>query len=117
MRGEELQLLRFTLFIENFDRCQPAGRRRTVQLAQIAESFLSRAIRRAHRFDQRPIGVILAILATMVRPQKHSELIVSWLEPAYKRVGLHYIAVFRNQHSADGTYLSQRPQNSLRLSK
>jgi hypothetical protein len=31
--------------------------------------------------------MFFAILAAVVRPQKHSELIVSWLESAYKRVG------------------------------
>ena len=77
MRGEQFQLLRFALFIEDLNGCQPARLRGTVQLAQVAESFLTRAIRRAHRFHQRPIGVILAVLVATVRPQKHSELIVS----------------------------------------
>ena len=77
MRGKELQLLRFALFIEDLNRRQPARLRRTVQLAQVAERFLTRTIRRAHRFDQRPIGVILAVLVATVRPQKHSEMIVS----------------------------------------
>ena len=117
MRREQLQRLRIALFVEDFNRCQPAGLRRTVPLAQVTERFLPRAIRRAHRFDQRPIGVILTVLAAVVRPQKHSELIVSWPEAAFKRVGLHYIAILGNQHSADCTYLSQRPQNSLKLSK
>jgi len=47
--------------------------------------------------------VILAVLAAVVRPQKHSELIVSWRKPAYKRVGLHYIAAFRSRHCKRGT--------------
>ena len=77
MRGEEFQLLGFTLFIEDLNRGQPARLRGAVQLAQVAQSFLARTIGRAHSFDQRPIGVLLAVLATMVRPQKHSEMIVS----------------------------------------
>ena len=36
-------------------------------------------------------SVVLAILLATVRPQKHSELIVSWLRSAFKTVGLHYI--------------------------
>jgi hypothetical protein len=77
MRGEEFQLLRFALFIEDLDGGQPARLRGTVPLAQVAERLLPRAIRGAHGFDQRPIGVIFAVLVATVRPQKHSELIVS----------------------------------------
>ena len=77
MRGEELQLLGFALFIEDLNGCQPARLRGAVQLAQVAQNLLARTIRRAHGFHQRPIGVVLAVLATMVRPQKHSEMIVS----------------------------------------
>ena len=77
MRGEEFQLLGFALFIEDLDGGQPARLRGAVQLAQVAQGFLTRPIRRAHGFDQRPIGVVLAVLLATVRPQKHSELIVS----------------------------------------
>ncbi len=77
MRREQLQLLRVALLIEDLDGFQPARLRRTVQFAHVAESLLSRAIRRAHRLDQRPIRVILAVLVATVRPQKHSELILS----------------------------------------
>src|ERR1022692_2816355 len=77
MRWEKLQLMGFALFIEDLHGCQPARLRGTVQLAQVAERSLARAIRCAHRFNQRPIGVILAVLVATVRPQKHSELIVS----------------------------------------
>jgi len=77
MRGEQLQLLCFALFIEDLNGRQPARLRGTVQLAQVAECLLARTIRCAHRFHQRPIHVILAVLAAMVRPQKHSVLIVS----------------------------------------
>ena len=93
MRGEKFELPGFALVIEDLDRGQPAGLRGVVQLAQVTESFLTRTIRRAHGFDQRPIGVILAVLLATVRPQKHSELIVSCCQFAFKTVGLHYIAV------------------------
>jgi hypothetical protein len=74
MRGKELELLRFALLVENLDGGQPARLRGTVQLTQIAESLLTRTIGGTHRFDQRPVRVILA---AMVRPQKHSDTIVS----------------------------------------
>lgn len=70
MRGEQLQLLGFALSIEDLDGGQPARWRGTVQFAQVAESLLARTIRGTPCFDQRPIRVILAVLATMVRPQK-----------------------------------------------
>ena len=44
MRREQLQLLRFALFIEDLDGFQPARLRRTVQLAQITERLLPRTI-------------------------------------------------------------------------
>jgi hypothetical protein len=94
MRGQELQLLAFTLFIEDLNGCQPARLRGAVQLAQVAQSLLTWTIRRAYGFHQRPIGVVLAVLLATVRPQKHSELIVSWYRFAFKTVGLHYIAVW-----------------------
>jgi hypothetical protein len=43
---EECQLLRISLIVEDLDSLQPARLRRTVQLAQIANRFLTRAIRR-----------------------------------------------------------------------
>ena len=96
MRGEQFQLLGFALFIEDLNGCQPACLRGAVQLAQVAQSFLTRTDRRAHGFHQRPIGVVLAVLLATVRPQKHSELIVSWCRFAFKTVGLHYIAVWEH---------------------
>ena len=77
MGGEKLQLMGFALLVENLHGGQPARLRGTVQLAQVAERSLTRAIWRAHRFNQGPIGVILAVLVATVRSQKHSELIVS----------------------------------------
>ena len=77
VRGKQFQLPRFTLIVKDLHRSQPACLPRTVQLTQVAQSLLTRAIRRAHRFHHRPIGVILAVLVATVRPQKHSVLIVS----------------------------------------
>src|SRR5207244_11950203 len=50
---------------------QPPCLGRSVQLTQIAERSLARTVGCPHRLHQRPIGVILAILATLMRPQKH----------------------------------------------
>jgi len=77
IRGEQFQLLCFTLLVENLDGLHPPRMGRTIQLAQVAERLLARTVRCTHRFHQRPIRVILAVLAAVVRPQKHSELIVS----------------------------------------
>ena len=77
MRGKKLELLPFALLAEDLNGRQPTRLRGAVQLTQLAESLLTRAIRRAHRFHQRPISVILAVLVSAVRPQKHSELILS----------------------------------------
>ena len=77
LRREQFQLLRFTLFIKDLNRSQPPRMIRTVQLAQMTQRSLTRSIGCAHRFHQGPVGVFLAVLAAVVRPQKHSRLIVS----------------------------------------
>ena len=97
MRREQLQLLRFTLFIKDLNRSQPARMVRTVQFAQMTQRSLTWPIGCADRFHQRPVGVLLAVLAAMVRPQKHSGSIVSWDCGDRKRVGLHYIAFFESR--------------------
>jgi hypothetical protein len=38
--------------------------------------------------------VVFAVLLATVRPQKHSELILSWCSSSFKTLGLHYIAVW-----------------------
>jgi len=48
--------------------------------------------------------VILAVLVATVRPQKHSELIVSRCRSAFKTLGLHYIAVL--ERSIEATRLA-----------
>jgi hypothetical protein len=74
---EQFQLLRFTLFIKDLNRSQPARLVGAVQFPQMTQCSLTRSIGCAHRFHQRPVGVLLAVLAPMIRPQKHSGLIVS----------------------------------------
>ncbi len=77
MRREQFQLTRFAVLIEDLHCLQPARMIRTVQLTQMADRSLSWTIRCAYRFHQRPIGVLLAVFAAMVRTQKHSGSIVS----------------------------------------
>src|SRR5262249_9838953 len=72
VRREQFQLLRFPLLVKNLNRSQPPPMVRTVQLAQMTQCSLTRPIGCAHRFHQRPVGVLLAILAAVIRPQKHS---------------------------------------------
>ena len=44
MRWKQLQLMRITMIVENFNRLHPARLRRTIQLTQIADRLLTRAI-------------------------------------------------------------------------
>src|SRR6266571_1633631 len=45
----------------------------------------------------------LAILASLMRPQKHSCPILSWSASAFKRVGLHYIGFCQSQRCNQNT--------------
>jgi hypothetical protein len=65
------QLVSFAGVIEDVDRLQPPRLRRIIQLAEMTERPLAWAIRRAHRFDKRPIGVPLAIFLAMIGAEKH----------------------------------------------
>src|ERR1022692_1478279 len=71
MRRKQFQLTRFPLLVEHLNRLQPARLCRTVQLPQIADRPLTRTIRRAYRFHQRPVDMSLAILTAAMRTQKH----------------------------------------------
>lgn len=66
----------------------------------------------AHRFDQRPIAVAFTVLLAFVRPQKHSQMILSWRRSAFKTVGLHYIAVWESSVELVGFAPSGGVQNS-----
>src|ERR1035438_8664637 len=112
MRREKLQLLRFALIVKDLDGSQPAGLRGAVHLPQVAEGLLARAIDCAHRLDQRPVGVTLAILLARVWPQKHPGPIVSSLRGAFKRAGLHYIVFFANRDCRRATCCHLEPQKS-----
>ena len=57
--------------VEDVDRFQPPRLRRIIQLAEMTERPLAGAIRRAHRFDKRPVGVPLAIFLAMIGAKKH----------------------------------------------
>jgi hypothetical protein len=70
---KQLQLPALALLIEDFDGLQPARLRRVIQLTQITQGSLARTIGRAHRFHERPIGVILPVLASRVLPKKYRQ--------------------------------------------
>ncbi|HEY6345094.1 MAG TPA: hypothetical protein VIY49_26655, partial [Bryobacteraceae bacterium] len=64
-----------------------------------------------HRLDQRPVAVLLAVLAPPVRSQKHSCMILSWNPWAFKRVGLHYIAGPESTSIRSIAYRDAGPEN------
>jgi len=67
---------------------------RTVQLPEITKRALPRAISGTHRLDQRPIAVLLAIFYSLMLAKKHSVAIMSAEKQCFKRLGLHYNAIF-----------------------
>jgi hypothetical protein len=92
MRRKQFQLLGFALLIEYLYAFQPPCLRRTIQLPQVAQRPLARTVDRSHRLYQRPVGVILTVLAASMGPQKHLPASLSSAVLGFKRVGLHYIA-------------------------
>src|SRR5882724_12121828 len=92
MRRKQFHLLSFALLIEHLHAFQPPRLRRTVQLTQVAQRPLARTAHRSHRLHQRPVDVILTILAALMRTQKHLPASLSSTGVGFKRVGLHYIA-------------------------
>jgi hypothetical protein len=51
---------------------RPTCLRRTVQFTEVTQRLLTWSIGSPNGFYQRPVGVIFAIFAAVVRPQKHS---------------------------------------------
>jgi hypothetical protein len=88
-----LKLLGFALLVKHLDGLQPACLRRSVQFPQLAQSSLARTIHLSHPLDQRRVGMILTVLAALMRPQKHLSASLSSAALGFKRVGLHYIAL------------------------
>src|SRR5581483_5817241 len=66
VRWKQLQLLRLSLLVEDFDGLQPPRLGGIVQLTEITERSLPRTVRRPHGLDQRPVRVILAVLLAAV---------------------------------------------------
>ena len=89
--GEQLQLPALAVLVEYGGGLQPTSPRRVIELAQVTQPPLPRSVGGAHGLDQGPVGVILAVLVSAVRPQKHSEKILSRMRSHFKRAGLHYI--------------------------
>src|SRR5205807_10387346 len=96
----------------HFDRLQPPSLRRTVQLTQVTKSSLAWTVGRSHRLHKRPIPMPLAILAALMRPQKHSCPILSWRDLGFKRVGLHYIGFRERQCCNQNTCQPHSRKNS-----
>jgi hypothetical protein len=71
VRGKPFQLVALTGLVEDLDRLQPPRLRRAIQLAEMTHRPLTRTIRRADRFHQRPVRVALAILVAMMGAQEH----------------------------------------------
>src|SRR6266851_4970337 len=92
MGRKQFQLLSFALLVEYLHAFQPPCLRGSVQLPQVAQRPLARTARPSHRLYQRPVGVILTVLAALMRPQKHLPRSLSSAGFGCKRVGLHYIA-------------------------
>ena len=84
------------VLVENLDRLLPTRMSRTVQLTEITECALSRAIRRSNGLDQRPVPVFLAIFMDPELSQEHAGNL-SRLQNANKGVGFHYI-YFQSTH-------------------
>ena len=82
VRRKQFQLPAFALLVEDRDHLQPVRLRRVVQFAQITQRALTRTVGRADGFDQRPVGVALAILVPMIRSQKHRGDSVTLSTPA-----------------------------------
>jgi len=103
MRRKQFQLFRFTLFVENIDSLQPSvpAPSRSAHPDNTASSVVVR--RSSNSFNQRPVGVIFAILDSMVRTQKNIlERIVSRGCWPPQEAGLHYIAIFDTAVVAQG---------------
>src|SRR5260370_36594659 len=92
MGRNQFQLLRVALLVESIHAFQPPCLCGSVQLPQVAQRPLARTARRSHRLYQRPVGVILTVLAALMRTQKHLSASLSSAGVGCKRVGLHYIA-------------------------
>src|SRR5260370_12439531 len=118
MGRKQFQLLSFTLRVEHLHAFKPTCLRGSVQLPQVAQRPLARTARPSHRLYQRPVGVILTVLAALMLPQKHLPRSLSSAGFGCKRVGLHYI-VFLNprlQKQDLSRFRHQNPQN-LALSR
>src|SRR2546423_13227910 len=92
VRRKQFQLLNFPLLVEYLNAFHPPRLSRTVQLAQIAQRSLAGTAGGPYRLHQRPVGVPLTVLASLMRPQKHPWLSLPSARGCRKRVGLHYIA-------------------------
>ncbi|MBZ5624332.1 MAG: hypothetical protein LAQ69_37385 [Acidobacteriia bacterium] len=110
LRRKQFQLLGFALLVEYLDRLQPTALSRTVQLAQITQRPLTRTGGGPHGI-QRPVGVILTILTALMQAQKHPGPILSSVAGDFKRVGLHYIGLWKIRNA--NTSLTRLPRSKI----
>lgn len=94
-RGEEGELLRLPLRVEDLDRLPPAGGGRTVELAEVADRPLAGPIGGADGLHERPVGVGLPVLRPVIRAQEHRARACHAPRTIRKGVGLHYIGFSR----------------------
>src|SRR5258708_691690 len=70
--SKQFQWCAFALLVAHFNGLLPARVRRAVQFTEITKRALPRAIRRAHRFDQRPVAVLLAVFVDAEPPKEYA---------------------------------------------
>ena len=112
LRRKQFQLLGLALLIEDFNRLQPARLRANCSVRPDSTASSAWTIRRAHRFHQRPVAVILAVLPPPVRSaETFCADLVMRSRTAFKRVGLHYIGSSESLVAGKDAYLTPRPKN------
>jgi hypothetical protein len=87
---KQLQLALVRLPVENRDRLAPRRLRRAVQLPEVCQCPVLWTARGPHRFDERVVAVVLAVLAPVVDLEKHADKDCALRSSRYKRVGLYY---------------------------
>jgi hypothetical protein len=81
--GEKVDLADLVAFIDRFDGAGPGGAVAVVDLAEIEQGFLNGpAACDAAVFDDTPVAVLLAVLESLVRSQKHDP---AWSIPQNRR--------------------------------
>jgi hypothetical protein len=90
---EQRELLLLAVGLEDANRLAPAGLGRAVQFPEIADRALAWSVRGANCLNERPVEVVLSVLAAPIRSHKHvgSTPRSHTRARTAKREGLHYI--------------------------